>query len=347
MASIPGLTGNIPSQFVTSSGTLSTAKPTATAQDIAYQPGVTINSMGDPPIPAPTAPVQQTPAPAPVFTDYQGNTYGSAGAAAAANARLQADYDNLKGSTFNSITDAIGQGGNGYNSSILDYLDGRKMQVNKIDSDSVQNELSREQGHQGVLDMVGNGLKSGGVILANGNSGTSSASDALARAYAILGRQQMSSVGNQFAQGENKIQTERDNLSISDDTERRHTGEDKTNIINGIVNSARSQLAALNQQATYASLPDRVDIEGKIAEIKQQALDALSAYDATLSGGISGQPGMGRPDVQAKAHNLLVAGVAPESEFNFTSEIPMQFQDTGQFASPLPIFTGSPKKNDQ
>lgn len=283
------------------------------------------------------------PAAAPVWVDpYAGTVFGST----AGYQKAVGDYNATKDSTMNSITDAIGAGGGKYNSSILDYLDQRKMQRNAIDSDAVQNELSREQGMQGILDMVGNGVRSSGTILANKNAGSSSAGEAIAHAYGTLGRQQATGVGNQFAQGQDKIATEENNLTLADATQTRHAGEDKTNTINDIVNSARSQLAALNQAAQYASLPDRVDIEGKIAEIKQQAMDALTKYDGVLSGGISGQVAMDPNGVRAKANGLLTAGTAPEHSFDFTTQFPAQFQDTGQFASNLPIFI-APKKQQQ
>lgn len=270
---------------------------------------------------------------------YAGTIFGST----AGYNKAVSDYNATKDSTMASINDAIGTGGNKYNSSILDYLDARKQQQNTIDSSSVQNELAREQGQQGILDMVGNGIKSSGTILANKNSGASSAGDAIAHAYGTLGRQQATSVGNQFAQGQDKIATEQNNLILGDETQKRHSQEDKTSTINEIVNSARSQLSALNQAAMYASLPDRVDIESKIAEIKQQALDALTQYDSVLSSGISGQSPMGADAVRAKANSLLTAGTAPASAFDYTTEFPAQFANTGQFASSLPIFI-APKK---
>lgn len=268
------------------------------------------------------------------------------GSQAAYNSAV-ADYNSLKGSTFNSITDAITQGGQGFNSALLDYIDSRKIQQNKVNADKVQNELSREQGMQGILDMVGNGIRSGGVILANDNAGSSSAGEALARAYGVLGRQEASKVGNQFAQGENNINTEQGNIVLADTTEKRHAEENKTNIINQIVNSARSQLAALNQDAQYASLPDRVNIENKIAEIKQNALDALAKFDGVLSGGISGQAPISAADTRSKAQALLTAGTAPENSFNYTTDIPAELQGSGQFASSLPIFVApSSRKNN-
>lgn len=269
-----------------------------------------------------------TPAPDP----YAGTPFGSTAGYNKANA----DYQSLKGNTLGSINQGIDQAGQGYHSSILDYLDQRKSQQKQIDTSAVQNELSRQQGSQSILDMVGNGVKSGGVMLANRNAGSSSANEALARAYGTVGREQMSKVGNQFAQGQAGIQANQENLGIQDATQFRHSNETKNNVINSIVNDATSKLSSLNQQAATASLPDRINIEQQIAQIKAQALQALSQYDAELSN----LPAAATPDqTRADATNLRTAGVAPENQFDYTSQIPGQFQDTGQFASSLPIFT--------
>lgn len=253
------------------------------------------------------------------------------------------DYNRLRQSTFNSINDAITQGGQGYKTSMQDYLDTRKQQQNQINQDAVQNELARQQGMQGVLDMVGNGIKSGGVQLANANAGTSSAGEALARAYGILGRQQASSVGNQYAQGQNRVGTEQQNLTLADATQFRHTKEAKTSTINNIVNQTRQQLASLNQSAAYASIPERVNIEAKINQVKHDALNRLSAFDSLFTTGVRGNTPQTPAQVNAAATKLLTAGTAPESAFNYTTDVPAQFQNSGQFASSLPIFV-APKK---
>lgn len=278
------------------------------------------------------------------ITPTTGGTIRSSGVSTpTASPQGVADYNRSLTSSNNSISDAINSGASGYKGSILDYLDSRRGQQNTINSDAVQNELARQTGMQGILDMVGNGVRSTGTVLANKNAGSSSAGDAIARAYGTLGRQQASGVGNQFAQGQNKVNTEQSNLSLADTSQQRHSSEDKTNTINTIVNNARSQLASLNQAASYASIPNRVDIESKIAQVKQQAMAALSSYDSSLTQGISGQTPLDSNGVRAQATSLATAGTAPSQPFNYTSEAPAQFQGTGQFASSLPIFI-APKK---
>lgn len=263
-----------------------------------------------------------------------------------AQAQATTDFNNNLG-TINSTTGAsIAGAGSDYKNSVQDFLDSLTASQKGIDSEAVQNELARQNGHQGVLDMVHNGIQSGGTMIGNAGGGTSSAGEALARAYSLLGRQQESSVGNQAAQGQNKVNTDEAALVASAATGTRDTQQKKVDTINSIVSNAQQQLTYLNQQAAYASIPDRVNIDQQIATIRQQALDALGSYDAQLSAGVpAATSGMGQPAVQAKATQLQTAGVAPASEFNYTASTPMAFQDTGPFASGLPIFNAPSASN--
>lgn len=267
----------------------------------------------------------------------------SSSSSSATTAAAKAFYDALASSTNSSINDAITGQSNTLKSSILDWLDSRKQAQNTIDANSVQYALAKAQGLQDINDMVSNGIQSGGITLANNNAGSSSATDAIARAYAILARQQASKVGNQFAQNMNTNDTAQNNLLSADTTELRHLGESKEDAINTIVNNARNSLASLNSNAQYSGLTDRVDIEARAAQIRQQAIDALSSLDAQLASGISSNGAMSKSDVNQKAAALLAAGVAPTTSYDYTTDVPTTLQNTGQFASSLPIFTSSKK----
>lgn len=283
--------------------------------------------------PAPQQQLQQT-------DPYAGTVFGST----AGYNKAVADFNDQKNTTLGSINDnLIGGAANSYKGSILDYLDARQGSQNNINSESVQNELARMQGMQGINDFVGNGIKSGGVVLANDNAGSSSAGEALARAYGMLGRQQASSVGNQAAQGQSKIDSEQATLQAGDATQLRHAN-DKTGTITDIVSKATAALDDLNTKAATASIPDRVNIDQHISQIKQQAMAALSAYDQTLTQGIASQAPQGADATRAKASALLTAGTAPENSFNYTTDVPAQLQGSGQFASSLPIFVAPNKR---
>jgi hypothetical protein len=266
---------------------------------------------------------------------FDPNAAAQAAARAAASSAFSTQRDNI----FNSAGEAIGQAGNQLGSSILDYLGTLRNQQQGIDRQGVQAELAKRQGSASILDMIGRGIKSGGVMLAGKGATNSSATSALARAYGDLGRRDMSQVGNDYAQSQNDISTAQGNLNTDTSTFQRHVGEEKTTIINNIVSSARQQLAALDASIASASLPDRINIEAEKEKIRQQAVDALSKYDAQLSSGVAGVSPASAEQNRGKAAELATAGVAAESPFQYSTIGPVQFQGSGPFASDLPIFT--------
>jgi paraquat-inducible protein B len=194
------------------------------------------------------------------------------------------------------------------------------------------------------MDMVGRGVQSGGVMLANRNAGNSSAAQAIANAYAKLGQRQMNSIGNQYATAQS-----------ANDLSQTYLNQDKTNAqgafhtklmdsVNSIVTSASDKLRQLNETMAYASMPQRVAIEQQASEIRNQALAALQGYDAQLQTGLDGVQAADRGTNVGKANTLLASGQADPNLFNYTTQAPMQMQGTGPVASDLPIFTYNKNK---
>lgn len=256
----------------------------------------------------------------------------------AAQHSLQNSVPGQVNNIFSSSQDSANTAGRGYQSSIQDYLDSLTAGQSKLDSQGVQNELSRKQGSQGVLDMVGRGIQSGGVTLANRNAGSSSATGALARAYALLGRTQQTGVNNQYLQGENAISENQHAFDAGNATAVRHIGEGKQNMVDSIVQAAQGQLINLDNQLVNASLPDRVAIEQEKSRIRESAMKTLSAFDPNLTNGAAAIHPATVDQNRIKAQTLATEGTAPENQFNFTDQLPAQFQNTGPFSSSLPVF---------
>lgn len=294
------------------------------------------------------AAVTSAPAPAPTFVapqpppdPYAGTVFGST----ANHDRIQNDWNSQRDTTMSSINDRIGNDANTYHSSIIDYIESLKNGQGKIDQSAVQNELARQQGQTGVIGTVGRGLRSGGIVLANKNAGTSSATEALARAYSDIGQREMSGVDNQYENGKYKIGLDQADLDAQAATGARHINDNKNNVINTIVSDAQSAIAALNASASTASLTDRVDIEAKKAEIRNQAMAKLQAYDGELAGA---KPAAASVETnRGQANQLAQAGNAAANPFQYSTEIPTQFQSSGPFASDIPLFslTGTKNKN--
>jgi hypothetical protein len=252
---------------------------------------------------------------------------------------MQKNIQDSLNATRQSIYGTIGTTATQFGSSIQDQLDQLKTQQEQIDQQRVQNELSRMQGRQGVLDMVGNGIRSGAITLDNANASNSSAADALARAYGLQGRQQVAGVNEQYAQGQNEAQTQQDVLNQNETTFGRHVGENKQSTVNNIVNQALSDLGNLNREASYYGIQAPVDLQTERNDIIARATDALSKYDNTFSQGYAQEQPATTTQNEQKAGQLLAAGTAPQNAYNYTTVAPGSLSGTGPFAASLPIFT--------
>ncbi len=234
---------------------------------------------------------------------------------------------------------AATQGAGDYNTKVQDFLDQQRLAQGGVDTAGQQNELSRIYGNRGVLDMVGQGIRSGGVQLSNANAGSSSASEALARAYGILGRTQQTGVNNQYQQGLLGVQNQQHALDVGRTAGVRDLTQNAQDTVGGIVNNANQQLSYLQQQLVGASLPDQLNIQQQMQQIQQMASNAINPYTQQLNQGVAGIAPSSQGQNRTIAQQQSVSGVAPENQFNYTSSIPAQFQNTGPFASDLPIFT--------
>jgi hypothetical protein len=235
---------------------------------------------------------------------------------------------------------AADSGYNSLNRSIQDYIAGLNENQIGRNNQTIQNYIAKQAGTQGILNMVGQGIRSGGVMLSNKNAADSSATEGIAGAYGQMGRGQLADVGNQFAEAQNQV-----DLSQAADVRGLHNKESQlpsqvSDTVNGIVNSAQQQLAAIDGQMAGLSLPDRVNMEAEKQKIKNEVVAKLQGFDQILSS--QGNATLAAPDqnaLQQQAAQQFAAGRGPTNAFNFDTAPAAQFQNTGPFASGLPIFT--------
>lgn len=248
-------------------------------------------------------------------------------------------FNSQKSNIFGSARDAAGNAGLNYKNSILDFLDSLRSGQQSIDEQGIQAELAKKQGSDSILDMVNRGVRSGGVMLANKNAGDSSAAGAIARAYGDMGRREMSNVGNQYEQQQRAIDMSQEDLMRQQASGTRKLGDSKTQMVNNIVTDARDKLAQLDAQMMDADLPTRIAIEQERNAIKNEVMGILSKFDSQLTQGVKGVKAKSREQRRAEALNLATKGVAPENAFDFNTEAPAEFQNTGPFAGDLPLFS--------
>lgn len=273
-----------------------------------------------------------------------GTNYGSAAGYQNAVATQKA-RDNFNQGT-NVLRDSYNSRANSeglnYKNSVLDWATGVTNQQQGIDSKAVNAEMAKSQGYNGIVSMVGQGIKSGGVMLGNRNAGSSSGAEAIASAYSKLGQRQASGVNNQYGQAQNQIGLEQSQLEASKALQLGKFNDYKTQVTNSIIDDARAKVAALNEAAANASIADRLDIAAEVERVKGVANAQLQQYDNLLGAAKGATSADAR---RQEAQRLANLGTAPDQSFNYSTEAPAQFQNTGPFASEMPLWTYGSNRN--
>lgn len=250
--------------------------------------------------------------------------------------QFNSQHQNILGSA-NEAGDAYGSQ---YGRGITTFLENARLGQNALDLKGAKNELAKSQGVNGVLGMVGRGVKSAGVMLAGKNAGNSSAAGALAAAYGDQGRRQLGSIGNQYEMGNQELATDQNAFDVQSQQGVRELQGKKDDFINSTVLDARNQLASLDSQIAGKSLPQRIAIEQEKEQIKQTLLQKLQGFDTQLTQGRAGIQAQGIDQRREAAGNMARAGQSLGADaFNYTTEVPGQLQGSGPFASELPLFT--------
>lgn len=249
-------------------------------------------------------------------------------------------YNQQKGVIANSASDAANTSAGSIHNSILDFIDMYRSGQNKIDQAAANNALAKRQGISGIMGMVGRGIRSGGVTLANKNASDSSAAGAIARAYGDIGSREMRGVGNQYELQNKQIGLQQEDLGRQVNKFQRDYELNKQNTVNSITNEAYQKLAALDADIANADLPNRIALEQEKANVKAMALQKLSQFDQELANQRSAIKPLTEAQRQQKALEMQNAGVdLGAGAFNYNESTPAQFQDTGPFASDLPLFS--------
>lgn len=253
--------------------------------------------------------------------------------------RLVSGFDTQKDNIYDTSKESAQNAYIGRKSNILDFILGLQNSQDSINDRAVMNELAKKQGFTSIMDMVGRGLRSGGVMLANRNAADSSATDALAMAYSNIGGRELGKVNNQYELENWQIKDAQDEFETSRTQGLRKFDESKTQSINGIVIDARNRLASLDAAMAEASMPERIAIEQEKNRIKAEVTDILSQYDQQLQSQAGAVAPTSIDDRRQEAFGLANAGVAAANPFEFNTSIPAQFQNTGPLAGGLPLFT--------
>lgn len=278
----------------------------------------------------------------------QGGGYDPVAAAAAAEAAAKAENQRITQNNFNSgyqnlqdsqtsTLDKWGIGyGAGYRSLYNQILGGQEA----IDTMAAKNELNLKRGTQGILGMVGRGIKSAGVMLGNRNAGSSSATDRIAKAYGTLGKNEMGNVGNQYALENMDIANEQTALGRREQEGLTNLEESKQVMLNDIITDTRNQVQSLMTMMQNADLPTQITLQAEIDAVKAEGIAKAQSVEGVWKPKVSGVNARDRQGNMTKAEEMMTAGLdLGKDAFNFTTEAPMAMNGTVPAGANLPIYT--------
>ena len=272
--------------------------------------------------------------------EMYGPTPEEQAAAAAQAAQQQAarnSFNSGRTNIFDSATSAAGRFVGDQRNNILDFIEGITNSQQGIDRGRVKAQLGKDRASEGIMGMVGRGIRSGGTMLANRNAGDSSAAGAIAQAYGDLGNRQQSDVNNQFGMQQEDFNIAQGQLGQQRASGLRRFDTDSTNTVNNIVEDARQSFAALNEQAAGAGIEDRIAIEQEKEAIRNQTLQQLAVLDQEVAK-VGGVKAMGGDAIRSEAGRMNRLGQGEGTKFSFTDQAPMQLQNGVQLGL-LPIYS--------
>lgn len=164
--------------------------------------------------------------------------------------------------------------------SILDYFTGAGRTLQGLNQRRTNAEMSLRQGGRDIMGMVGRGIQSGNVMLANKNASSSSAKGQLAKAYGQMGNREQGKLQNQYGLENQDINMQQGQFDEDVNTfAGRKLDEWKNTQADTIANQVRNALATLDAQAQGADLGSLFQIEQEKQAIKAQALSKFGELD--------------------------------------------------------------------
>jgi len=263
-------------------------------------------------------------------------------------------YDNqinaLNTGKNNVYNTGIAGGEAGYTTgrgSILDFIDSARRTQTGIDTGRANVAYSQKTGADAIEGMVGRGIQSGGVMLANKNAASSGAAGQIARAYGELGNREMAGLSGQAALENQDLTMQQNDLTNSFGTQKRKIDEFKAKTINDIATTAEADLTALETQRLKSDLPTQFAIDAEIARIKEGVTAKLGELDSLLSTEQSKINPMTGAQVAAKGYQMAESGQGGPQMFNFnTNAAPMSFSTGGNVGgASAPVYSNAFSKN--
>ena len=154
------------------------------------------------------------------FTANDGTSYSSQAEADARNG-LYTTANTQKNNIYNTGVDTANSATLNGRNSIMDYIDSLRAGQSKIDLGRTNVIRSQMRNVDSAQQMVGNGIRSGGISLSNRNAVDSSATEQIARAYGTLGNRQIISGNDKAIDANASLDQEQLSLGIGSEKQKR------------------------------------------------------------------------------------------------------------------------------
>lgn len=270
-------------------------------------------------------PQDQTQQPTDRVIGSDGRWYASAAAATAAAAtaaKAAATRRNIQ-TTQQGYTDAANQSAtdvrNKYQGDVQKFLATIQNGQDDINSGMANNALNLRRSMSNIAGGIRQGIKSGGVQLANMNATDSGAADAMARAYATMGNQQAGDANNEAALKEAELSTQQVKLARDRDEGVAGFDREREAEVSRIRGDLRNKLALLDAQGAAEGVNGAVDM-GIVDRVINQAVAQLAAVDQMRNQRLGGVQALDKAGANAKAAEMDAAGMEGTSPFSAGNE---------------------------
>jgi len=207
-------------------------------------------------------------------------------------------------------------------------------------------ELGKMNAYSGIMDMIGRGVQSAGTMLANKNASNSSAADAIARAYSILGQREAQGVEQQYGQDMDTLGLQGQALiNRKTDFESDIAGEADAEI-QSIVSEAGETIMGLNEILADVEIPigQRLQVEQLKEQVKQNARDRLGGLSQYAQSKTAGAKQFDQTQRIASANEKRQAG-GRGNTYDYTAQAPMMASGGVSSGGQLPLYSNLRNRN--
>ena len=228
----------------------------------------------------------------------------------------RAAFDSQRGAFVNKSGDyreeassSLRDKGNTYDQTTRDWLNSVEDTQGGLNRRSGQNALNLRTSMANIVRGIQDGIKSGNVMLAGMNALSSSAAEAIARAYAKVGNRQTGEARGQAAQEDEAIALEQANLgrTIADKSKDLDTYRDTE--LGRVRSDFSSKLRGIQDQANAGGYGSVVDMN-MVDQVLGEAMQRMAAIDASRQQRLGGIKAWTPEQIMQEAIRMENAGQA-------------------------------------